>query len=221
MTPFGLGVTAIAAYNVARHIDVAVEHPERFPRHGPVLLAPRHYHHLWDGCALVWGLPRQTHVFVALDWTASPWERLLMETVCNLADFPIALRADNLNSGASAFSREEIRRYVRRSIAKGADLLRRGQVLTVFPEGYPTIDPHGARKNADGWLPFRAGVLAVAAAAQRDGGPAVPILPVGLRYEPAGARTRVTVVLGEALRLGANRAALLAELETRVRELSR
>lgn len=225
MTPFAVAVRAIAMYNVARFMNLHVEGVEHLPARGPAVLAARHYHHLFDGAALVYGLRRQPRVFVALDWAASPGERRFMETVCRLARWPVALRGDAFDAQVpSAFDRSETLRYVRRAIAFSARLLRNGHVLAIFPEGYPTIDPVRSRKATDdAFLPFAPGLLSIVAQAQRGGGPCVPIVPVGFRYELRGRRYDVTMRLGAPLALGSDggsRDALLQELERRVRQLS-
>ncbi|MBD5634704.1 MAG: 1-acyl-sn-glycerol-3-phosphate acyltransferase [Candidatus Eremiobacteraeota bacterium] len=224
MTPFAIVVRGIAAYNLYRHMNLRVVGLEHVPRRGAAVLAARHYHHLFDGAALVMGLPRQPHIFVALDWTRTPRERFVMETVCKLANWPVALRGDNLAAGTtSAFARSEVRTYVRRSIASAAKLLQRGKLLAIFPEGYPTIDPAGSRKPSDdSFLPFASGLLAIVERAERLSASAVPVLPVGFRYVPAGAeRFDVTMRVGAPLqRGGVARAAFMHELEARVRALS-
>lgn len=226
VTPFALGVRAIAAYNLTRFMRLHVEGAEHVPRVGAAVLAARHYHHLFDGAALVMGFARQPHLFVALDWTSSPWERRVMETACRLAQWPVALRGDNLARGgraASAFAEREVRRYVRTSIASAAALLRRGELLAIFPEGYPTIDPAGSRKTEDDFLPFAPGIVAIVAQAETAGGTRVPIVPVGFRYRALDER-RFDVVMRAGPPLyrspGQNRAALMSELEARVRALS-
>jgi len=223
VTPFALGVRAIAAYNLYRHMNLSVSGLENVPKRGAALLAARHYHHLFDGAALVMGLRRQPHIFVALDWTASRRQRWIMETACSLAQWPVALRGDNLaESRASAFSPEEVRRYVRRSIASGAKILERGELLAIFPEGYPTIDPSGSRKASDDeFLPFAPGLFAIVERAERARGARIPILPVGFAYAPASdGRYDVSMRIGLPIERGRNRRAGLAELEARVRTLS-
>jgi putative membrane protein len=229
MTLGAIAVRAIAAYNLARSMNLTVFGRDHVPRTGPAVLAARHYHHLFDGAALVMGLRRQPHLFVALDWTRSPWERLVMETACELADWPVALRGDNVvrsgtDAGAGAFGASEIRRYVRSSIAKGAALLERGDLLAIFPEGYPTIDPAGSRKNADdAFLPFAPGLLAIVERAERALGAPVPIVPVGFHYAPAArGRYDIAMRLGPPLYRSADRsrAAFTSLLEARVRALS-
>ena len=228
MNPFALGPRAIAIYNVVRYMNLYVGGAKHLPATGPAIVAARHYHHAWDGSALVHGLARQPHLFVALDWTNSAFGRATMERACRLAQWPVAIRSERfVGSGdtvASAFARSETRAYMRRAISYGAELLCRGEVLGIFPEGYPTVDPAGSRKTRDDeYLPFRPGLLAIAARAERAGAPPIPIVPAGLAYAREGSRTRVTLRLGAPLREPTKRprAEVLAELETRVRELSR
>ncbi len=225
MNPFALGPRAIAVYNVVRYMNLRVEGAGHLPA-GAALIAARHYHHVFDGSALVHGLPRQPHLFVALDWVRSTLQRRLMETVCGLAEWPVTIRTESFGGGAAvaAFERRETQRYVRRAISYGAELLVRGEWLAVFPEGYPTIDPAGSPKRRDDeYLPFRPGLLAIVARAQRSSARLVPIVPAGLAYALAGKRTNVTLRLGAPLffERGTARAPFLAELQGRVRELSR
>ena len=227
MNPFALGPRAIAIYNVVRYMNLYVGGAKYLPTTGPAIVASRHYHHAYDGSALVHGLARQPHLFVALDWTSSAFARETMERACRLAQWPVAIRSErfaNDTSTSSAFARSETRAYMRRAISYGAELLCRGEVLGIFPEGYPTIDPAGSPKTRDDeYLPFRPGLLAIAARAERAGAPPIPIIPAGLAYVREGARTRVTLRLGKPLREPTKRprADVLAELESRVRELSR
>jgi putative membrane protein len=217
------GPRLIARYYASRDLRVTIEGGEHLPRRGPALLACRHFHHLYDGAALIDALPRKPAVMIALDWAKDIWTRRVMELACAMSDWPVVLRADGIEPGASAFSREETFRYVRHGLAHGARLLRSGEVLVVFPEAYPTIDPVATRKEDErSFLPFRGGVLTLVGLAQRNGGPRVPILPVGLSYVREGERWHVTIRL-DAPRYfegRSERGALLADLATRVRALS-
>jgi 1-acyl-sn-glycerol-3-phosphate acyltransferase len=161
------------------------------------------------------------HIMVALDWAKDVWTRRGMEFVCAVAGWPIVLRPENL-AAASAYEQSDAYRYLRRGLDTAARLLRRGEGLIVFPEAYPTIDPDGARKAEDEFLPFRRGLLTIVALAQRSGNSRVPIVPVGLAYRRSGAGWDVTLRLDPPrfLEAGTNRAAFLAELSARVRALS-
>lgn len=207
-------------------MNLRVTGTEYLPPKSAALIAARHYHHAFDGSALVHGLPRQPHLFVALDWARTAFERRMMETACRLAEWPVTIRTESFGGDAAvaAFERREAQRYVRRAISYGAQLLVRGEWLAVFPEGYPTIDPAGSRKTRDDeYLPFAPGLLAIVAQAERSGANPVPIVPAGLAYAPAGRRTDVTLRLGKPLffERARPRADFLAELEGIVRELSR
>ncbi len=226
MTPFALGVRAIAAYNLVRFMQLRVEGSDHVPRRGPAILAARHYHHLFDGAALVMGFSRQPHIFVALDWAESAWQRRVMETACALAEWPVALRGDNIardDGTSSAFARGEVRRYVRTALESATRILHRGELLAIFPEGYPTIDPAGSHKATDdAFLPFAPGVLAIAARAEATGAMRVPIVPIGFAYERLDdARFRIAMRAGAPLyRDEADRAEIMRSLESRVRALS-
>ncbi len=217
------GPRLIARYYASRDLRVTLEGAEHLPARGPALLACRHFHHLYDGAALIDTLPRKPAVMVAIDWAANVWTRRFMELACAMSDWPVVLRADGLQPGNPAFSPDETFRYVRRGLEHGADLLRRGEVLVVFPEAYPTIDPVATRKvDERAFLPFRRGILTLITMAERAGARRVPILPVGLSYDREGERWHVTIRLDEPRFASghADRKALLADLATRVRALS-
>ena len=217
-----LAVHAIVRY-YKRDMRLRVEGLDNVPRVGPALIAARHYHHLHDGAALVRALPRMPYMFVALDWTKTRFERGVMETVCKLAEWPIALRPENLGPGsASAFAPHEVLKYTRAALAQGARLRARGDTLVVFPEGHPTIDTVRSRKSGDdAFLPFRAGTFALVARAERLAHKPVPIVPAGLAYARSD-RYDVTLRFGAPLVFEpcATRSERVAELTRRVRELS-
>jgi 1-acyl-sn-glycerol-3-phosphate acyltransferase len=217
-----LAVHAIAN-KAQREFRLHVEGLEHVPAAGPAIIAARHYHHLHDGAALVRALPRTPYFFVALDWTRTRFQRFAMETLCALAEWPVALRPENLEpGGASAFAAHEVLRYTRSALERGARLLARGDTLVVFPEGHPTIDPVRSRKDDDAaFLPFRAGTFALAARAERMNGRPVPIVPAGLAYRRSDLFD-VTLRFGAPLAFahGSPRGERVAELTRRVRELS-
>jgi 1-acyl-sn-glycerol-3-phosphate acyltransferase len=103
-----------------------------------------------------------------------------------------------------------------------SELLRAGEVVAIFPEGYPTIDPEWRAKPDDQTiLPFRSGFVRLVQHAERAGAERTPILPAGVWAEPPDYRRIV-------LRLGAPRftsdappGLLRAEIERAVRALSR
>jgi putative membrane protein len=212
----------------ARRLDIRVEGLHHVPASGPVLLAARHYHHLYDGVALLHTIPRRLHVLVALDWVDSAGLRRLMEWATRSARWPTVLRSDALDGNAagrdpyarSAFGVAEIERYRIRGLRDCVALLCEGAALVVFPEGYPNIDPRFTLKRTDGeFLPFRPGFTTAVAAAERRLGRRVPIVPVGLAYR-SGIRTQVTLRCGAPLQLGGNRSAFARAVQAEVQALS-
>lgn len=208
-----------------RQADIQAEGLEHLPRRGPVLVAARHYHHLLDGCALLSSIDRPVHILVALDWVKGRPTRRLMETACGMARWPVVLRGDGLTQqvGTSAFRSGEARRYLRVARREAVDLLRSGELLVVFPEAYPNIDPaYTPKSTADAFLPFRPGYLRLVELAQRDGAH-VPIVPVGFTYrEQPGHRWSVTMRVGQPVYLHAHtsRDQIARSVEERVQVLS-
>ncbi len=94
-----------------RKVKLVVEGLENVPRNGPVLIVARHFHHLYDGCVLMRVVPRRIHIFVALDWVRNRWLRSFMELACTMVDWPIVLRAEQLNENAARHSEKASRAY--------------------------------------------------------------------------------------------------------------
>ena len=215
---------------VRQRLDLTVEGLEHVPRRGPAILAARHYHHLFDGCALIATIPRPVHILVALDWIERGTGRRAMDRACRLAGWPTVVRTDRASRARwerlpfadRARLEASARRALRRATAESIALLRSGRVLLVFPEGYPNVDPGFTPKPDDeAFLPFQPGFARLAAFAEKDGQTRVPIVPVGFRYV-RGARWRVVLRFGEPLFAATrgDQAELVGLVEERVRALS-
>ena len=90
---------------------------------------------------------------------------------------------DGRSQTRPVFSVAEIDRYRRRAWRQSIELLVSGQLLVVFLEGYPNIDPHRVpRKSPKGLLPFKASFAPIAAAAEKRLHARLPIIPAGLRH---------------------------------------
>jgi uncharacterized membrane protein/1-acyl-sn-glycerol-3-phosphate acyltransferase len=213
-----------------RNVKLVVEGLENVPSTGPVLIAARHFHHMYDGCVLMKAVPRRLHIFVALDWVRKPWLRSFMESACYMVDWPIILRSEQLltnseqNSPKSsrAYSSDEARIYIRRAMKDSVRILRNGEVLAVFPEAYPDIDPRNTpRVENNASLPFRQGFARLIEMVEKDEQTRVAIVPAGLSYMKNG-RWNVTLRFGPALSRSdyIDSPHLVQDVEMRVRELS-
>jgi uncharacterized membrane protein/1-acyl-sn-glycerol-3-phosphate acyltransferase len=207
-----------------RHVKMVVEGLEYVPSSGPTLILARHFHHLYDGCVLLRAVPRPLHILVALDWVQQSWLRRVMERACALASWPTVLRAERLNSqeGQGVYSSDEARGYLRRAVRDSVQLLRNGEVLVVFPESYPTIDPAFTPKDDhDTFLPFRPGFAKLVEMAERDGRTQVAIVPAGFTYVQKG-EWHITLRFGPALLRDdySDSAQLVQSVEQQVHELS-
>jgi putative membrane protein len=222
------GMRILGRSIVATRIDLRVEGVENVPRRGACLIVARHFHHLYDGAALVAAISRPVHILVALDWVRGPAARVAMEALCGSAGWPVVLREDALEDAIKegarpAYRPAERRRYLVRTLEQAQTLLRTGQLLAIFPEGYPTVDPVSRRKDETGWLPFRAGFATIAERAVRAGTP-VSLVPAGFAYDAADAQRP-----GVVLRFGPpivvertfSRERIVEVVEHVVRELSR
>jgi len=212
----------------ARRVEIAVTGLNHIPAAGPVLLVARHYHHLFDGAALLLSVPRPIHIVVTLDWVKSSFVQRLMTLATTMARWPVVLRSDALSERADHGSKRQhmgstARRYQRRALGDAVELLSQGRVLVVFPEGYPNIDPHDAVKTQpEEFLPFKSGFAAIVAVAEKRLRIKIPIVPVGFRYTKSAGLT-VQFNIGEPVYLEGftSRQLLVNYMEQRVAELSR
>jgi 1-acyl-sn-glycerol-3-phosphate acyltransferase len=211
-----------AARIVARRwLDVRADGLEHVPAEGPVLLAARHYHHLYDGVVLLDVVPRPLHILVALDWVDTRPLRGLMQWATRTARWPTVLRPEGLAAVRNrAFAADEVARFRLRGIRECVSLLCEGAALVAFPEGFPNVDPRFTpKRDAAEFLPFRAGFASIVALAERRLRRRVPVVPVGLAYE-AGDRWRVTVRCGAPLTLDGDPTAFARTVRSRVIALS-
>lgn len=163
---------------VRRRLDLEVEGLENVPAHGPVLIASRHVHHLYDGCALLATLPRPAHIIVALDWVTSPAGRVFMDRACRAAAWPVVART----SGPTGVAVQDAASAFRQAARETLGLWRDGRIVLVFPEGYPNFDPGYTPKHDETeFLPFQRGYAQLVMMAARQG-MRVPIVPVGFSY---------------------------------------
>mgnify|MGYP001203991452 CR=1 FL=1 len=201
---------------VAKDLDIRVEGLDHLPDRGPVILAARHYHHLYDGCAVLATVPREVRVLVGLDWIERPIAMRGMQTACRAAGWPVVYRTNGETTRAEWLSN------LRNALRESQAILNEGKVLLVFPEGYPTIDPHGSPKaGPDDFLPFEPGLARIARNAWNQGIPAV-IVPLGFRYVESD-RWQVTLRFGAPIGIEAGEKAedLTAIVQRQVIALSR
>lgn len=202
--------------DLCREVDLTVEGFDNLPPQGPVLVAARHYHHLHDGAALLATIPRPARILVGLDWIERGATKWAMRRACAAAGWPVVVRQrPDVPVAVDAV------RSLLQALDESVAILQRGEVLIVFPEGYPTIDPHWTPKTRDDEiLPFQTGVVRIASRAIHLG-LTVPIVPVGLEYQP-GDRWRLAMRFGPPLQVTdrAMEMAILQDLQRQVTVLS-
>lgn len=195
---------------------------ENIPASGPAILVSRHYHHLLDGCVLQTSVPRPIHIIAAIDWAETGQKRRFLETACRMARWPMVVRPDS--QGAERFSDTERAALLRVAFRESVELLTSGRILVIFPEGYPTIDPHGARKaSEDELLPFDPGFVSIVRAAERRSGFHIPLIPVGFNYSRASdAGWDIQMRVGAPIYLDtySSESSLITDLTSRVQSLS-
>ncbi|MBA2290694.1 MAG: 1-acyl-sn-glycerol-3-phosphate acyltransferase [Chloroflexia bacterium] len=210
---------------LAREAGLTITGREHIPTAGPCVLVAHHYHHLLDGCALYMATGRPLHVLVGLDWAGSGLQRRGMEALCRMAGWPVITRPGALGRAqASNEQRTEAKRLMRRAMRSSVALLADGQIVVVFPEGYPVIDPHGSPKQASGesFLTFEPGVVRLVRIAESRG-KTIPMVPIGFVYERADdGRWRIDMHIGKPIRRVHfnDDDACLGALEKAVRKLS-
>ena len=196
-----IGRRVVGAYcrrEIRRTVTLTVEGRPHLPPRGPLLLVARHVHHLLDGCILTTLAGRPLHPLVAVDWARPGPGLLLLDRATRLLRWPTILRDDAPTPGTE----REIRRRLTAATREAIALLREGQALLVFPEGYPIVDPHPTPKaTLDDFLPFRQGFARLAALAARSGAGDVPIVPVGFWYGEKPSGWQVIVRFGAPVRI--------------------
>jgi 1-acyl-sn-glycerol-3-phosphate acyltransferase len=213
----------VACALAAGRLQLEVKGLRHIPKHGPVLLVARHYHHLFDGVALLLSIPRPIHILVTMDWVRSGYGHALMKLATTIARWPVVVRSDARRADEKVSSAADIIRYQRNAFSDSVTLLAEGGILVVFPEGYPNIDPHYTPKTKpEEFLPFRSGFAAIAAAAEKRLGAKVPIVPGGFRYTK-DSRWTAQLNIGAAVYLEdfPSRQLLVRYMEQHVAELSR
>ena len=206
---------------------------EHVPATGAVVLAARHYHHLFDGTSIVTTLSRPIRIMVALDWVTAGPQRRLAESLCGVAGWPVVLRPDAdryrpelaADPVRRAAYQRDTTRYLMRAASQSVAILGRGEALLMFPEGYPNIDPSFTPKGEsnDEFLPTLPGAVRIPLLAQAVGLPTVPIVPVGLHYRRTGAdHWAIQLRFGEPLRIEHRRdaTAMVDRLGSAIRDLS-
>ena len=200
-----LAMRALSLVIGRRKMDIHAEGLEHVPQSGPVLIASRHFHYFYDGYILVRTIPRRLHTIVALDWVPSRKLRLVIELACSLADWPVILRGEQFQEHEAdkhwAYTPIEARQYLRQLTRAAVRLFRSGEMLIIFPEGYPNIDPHPTPKaDLDAFMPFKPGFAKLVEMAERDGKTRMAIVPAGLSYiRGQGNRWHATVRFGHPL----------------------
>ncbi|GIW03981.1 MAG: hypothetical protein KatS3mg059_0601 [Thermomicrobiales bacterium] len=183
---------------VQRRITLEVSGRDLVPATGPVIVAARHFHHLYDGCILLATINRPAHILAAIDWMQHPIGRAILRSACRAAQWPVIHRPDSPYPGRSADARHLLLQATRQTLR----LLEHGHVVMVFPEAYPTIDPGLTLKTRpDEFLAFRPGFARFALLASRIG-LRVPIVPAGLAYERAQGGWHVVLRFGEPVIIG-------------------
>jgi putative membrane protein len=202
---------------IRRRIDLTVYGRDYLPKRGPMIVAARHFHHLYDGSILIATISVPTHIVVATDWAEHPATKFLLTRACRAAEWPQVIRTGGPTQPAPIDAGLAFRRASAESLA----LLRRGHGLIVFPEGYPNIDPGSTpKKDETSFLPFQPGFVRLARQATAAG-IVVPIVPAGFRYR-RGERWSVELRFGEPRLLSsyASESAALAAIEAEVKMLS-
>ncbi len=211
-----------------RRLNTTVVGAQNIPRSGPVLIAARHYHHLFDGLALIATIPRPISILVTLDWVCGRGMCAVMEWATKTARWPAILRPDALQHAklpptASPFSSSDVARYRRAALNDAVTLLLGESVLVVFPEGYPNVDPHFTPKTQpDQFLRFRGGFATILALAEHRLGAQIPVIPAGIHYVSGSSRLTVHLRFGKPLFLHDHfsRAALVRNVQQQVAKLS-
>jgi 1-acyl-sn-glycerol-3-phosphate acyltransferase len=169
--------------------DIEVVGMERLPEHGPVLLASNHPNALVDALVIGCTLRRPVTLTAKATLLDNPITRALLRVV---GVVPLRRASDATRPGGDGVvdpSRNAA------AFAAVLDVLTRGGVVLLFPEGKSHSDPTLA--------PLKTGLARIAMMARDERRlPAIPIIPVGLTFERKWEpRSRVLLRLGTPIRI--------------------
>jgi len=181
---------------------IAIRGAENIPERGPVVLAANHPSGLIDTFSMALATPRKVNFVARSTLFSSPARARFL---ARLGVIPVYRRMD----AASEMERnEEVFRACR-------DLLRRGGVIGIFPEGITHVDPQVKE--------MRTGAVRIALGAEAESGfrLGVRIVPVGLNFsEPGAWRSDLTLRVGEPLALGEHAGGVEADPQATARKLT-
>jgi hypothetical protein len=149
--------------------------------------------------------------------------RRLTAKACRFVRWPVVTRAAYL-PGIAAAAREQTtkRLSVRQAVTASAEVLQSGEILAVFPEGYPNVDPvYTPKLSLTDVLPFLPGFATILDVAQRTCEEPITVVPIGFSYEP-GDRWRITMRCGPAVyrNPAESRASFVTLMQSKVIDLS-
>jgi glycerol-3-phosphate O-acyltransferase / dihydroxyacetone phosphate acyltransferase len=181
---------------------IAVRGAEHIPSAGPVILAANHPSGLIDTFSIALATPRKVN-FVARSTLFDSPRRA--RWLLRLGVIPIYRRLD---AAAEMGRNVEVFRHC-------YELLERGGVIGIFPEGITHVDPQVKEMKTG------AARIGLEAEARRDFGLGVQLIPVGLNFSKPGAyRSDLTVLVGQAIPLAGYAAAHGADPAATARQLT-
>jgi 1-acyl-sn-glycerol-3-phosphate acyltransferase len=164
--------------------DIEVVGLERIPEHGAGLLASNHPNALVDALVIACTLRRPVTLTAKATLLDHPITRALLRAT---GVVPLQRTADVVRGSGSEHS-DPARNAT--AFAAVVDVLARGELVLLFPEGKSHSDPALA--------PLRTGLARIAVMARNDRNlPSTPIIPVGLTFERKWEpRSRVLMRIG-------------------------
>lgn len=168
--------------------DIEVVGIDRLPEHGPVLLASNHPNALVDALVICCTLRRPVTLTAKATLLDNPATRALMRLT---GVVPLRRASDEAARGSGGSVLDPSRNA--NAFSAVLDVLHRGGVVLLFPEGKSHSDPALA--------PLRTGLARIALMARDERHiDSLPIVPVGLTFEQKWEpRSRVVMVVGPAI----------------------
>jgi len=164
--------------------DIVVEHRDRIPASGPMLIAVNHPNAMVDAIVAQWVVPRRLRI-TAKATLADTLPGALFVKLAGL--IPLRRQSDE-PPGTYDATRN------RRAFQSVIDALARGDGILIFPEGKSHNDPVIA--------PLKRGLATMALRARDAGVRGIRIVPIGLTFEDkARPNTAVLAAVGDVLAL--------------------
>ncbi len=177
----GASATFLTALRPLSKLDVKGK--ENIPSAGAFILAPRHYHNIFDIGIVVY-LPKRKIHYAAGSWAIAPYGKF-SKTILKGGAIPIKMdKSRPLSNEKNQIKAEEFEKTFSgvESLRDMMRLLNHGEGVCIFPEGDSQVASSKPVLSSP-YNPPNKGYVFLAYMAYKTYGRKVPVIPMGLNYD--------------------------------------